>query len=84
MMKPVRMLQGLALAGCLAGTPAFSAQPEDEGPDDAFLEFLAGWEAVDGELIDPVALAELEADGKLADSGIRKPKDVGGDENDES
>ncbi len=83
-MKRARMLRWLALAGCLAGTPAFAAEPEEEAPDDAFLEFLAGWEAVDGELIDPVALAELEADGKLADSGIRKPKDVGGDENDES
>ena len=78
------MLQGLAIAGCLAGSPAYAAQDEGEIPEDALLEFLGGWESVDGELIDPVALADLEAEGRLADRDTRKAGDADGDDEDES
>lgn len=83
-MKRTRILQGLAIASWLVGVTGHAAQAEDEMPDDAFLEFLGGWESVEGEWIDPTALADLEAEGKLADSGIKSAEDVDEDDENES
>lgn len=83
-MKRVSMLQGLAIASCLVGGPASAAAPEAEMPDDTFLEFLGDWESVDGEWIDPVGLADFEAEDKLADGGVSRAEKEGGEIEDES
>lgn len=67
-MGRIRMLQGLAVLGWFAGAPALaSEEPEQELPGDAFLEFLGGFETADGDWVDPVSLAELDAAEALPD-----------------
>lgn len=82
-MKRAWVLHGLAVAGWVAGAPAYAAQPDTEMPDDALLEFLGGAESVDGEWLDPLLLADLEAKNKLAEGGRENsadPEEVDEDE----
>lgn len=81
-MKPAWFWQSLAVAGWFASAPALSADESSDPPEDAFLEFLGGFETADGEWVDPVALAELDTDERTA-----RPDEVpaaDGDEDHES
>ncbi len=77
-----RVLQGLALASWVASAPALAADEQGEAlPEDAFLEFLGGFETADGDWVDPMSLAELDADGESSgDDGASRERD----EDDES
>ncbi len=81
-MKPASLWQSLAVAGCVASSPALAADDSSDPPGDAFLEFLGGFETADGEWVDPVALAELDTDAITA--GSDDAAEVDGDEDDES
>ncbi len=86
-LKRVSAWRGWVVAGCLLAAPAHAAETAETPeplPEDEFLEFLGDWEAVDGEWIDPVALAELESEGELVDTGIRQGQNLGGDDENES
>lgn len=63
-MKRARMLRSLAAVGCFVAGSAAAAETTAAPPEDAFLEFLGGFETADGEWVDPMALAELEVDGE--------------------
>lgn len=82
-MKRAWMLQGLVVAGWVAGAPAFGAEHENDLPEDAFLEFLGGFEDADGEWVDPMSLAELDANADSAEGEARIKAEPDGEENDE-
>lgn len=65
-MTRARFFQGLAVLGSLAGAPVLAEEPGEAPPEDAFLEFLGGFETADGDWVDPLSLAELEPDGATA------------------
>ncbi|NNF51583.1 MAG: hypothetical protein HKN59_04010 [Gammaproteobacteria bacterium] len=82
-MKPTSLLKGLAAAGCIAVGSVASAE-QDVLPEDAFLEFLGGFETADGDWVDPMSLAELDGD---TDAEVKRESDdeeMRGDDEDET
>lgn len=82
-MKRARMLQGLAIAGCFAAAPALGTE-QDAPPEDAFLEFLGGFETADGEWVDPMALAGLDSSDEQSKERESDGIETVGDDEDET
>ena len=76
------LLRSLAALGCIAIGAAAAAE-NDAPPDDAFLEFLGGFETADGEWVDPRSLAELESSEAQGARQDTEGEWRSGDENDE-
>lgn len=78
------MLNGFAALSCLVCPAVSGDESENDTPDDAFLEFLGTWENSDGEWIDPLALADIDASRQAAGTGDDQQEDVGEENNDDS
>lgn len=82
-LKSAWMLHGLAMAGCLAATAVNGAE-QDAPPDDAFLEFLGGFETADGDWVDPVTLAGLDRNEEQRAERETDETGIGGENEDET
>lgn len=83
----VKLLHGLAMLGCFAAAPAPGAE-QDALPEDAFLEFLGGFETADGDWVDPMSLAGLDSsDAQFSESDAESgsgEEETRGEDEDES
>lgn len=82
-MKRARMLHGLAVLGCFATASALATE-QDAPPDDAFLEFLGGFETADGDWVDPMTLAGLDSSDEHSAERKSDAAETGEEDEDDS
>lgn len=78
-LKRMRLIQSLAAVSCFAVGGAAGAE-SDATPDDAFLEFLGGFETEDGDWVDPMSLAELDSEETAGAEHETEDEKLRGDE----